>query len=122
MSEELERALRQALRAEDPGRTFTERVLARVANQPASSALPGWWVRIFSAVRPAQPRAAAPWLAASAAACALAVLGLVHWRSEALARERGLQARAQLLQALSITAETVGTARRLVLRNERPDS
>ncbi len=122
MSEELERALRQALRAEDPGRAFTARVMARVADQPAASALPGWRVRTFSAVRPGAPRAAAPWLAASAAAGALAVLGLAHWRSEALARERGLQARAELLQALSITAETVGTARRLVLRNERPDS
>ena len=122
MNEELERALRQALRVEDPGRAFTERVMARVADESAAAAGRGWLVRVFSAVWPGAPRAAAPWLAASAAACALAVLGLAHWRSESLARARGLQARAELLQALSITAETVGTARRLVLRNERPDS
>lgn len=122
MSEELERALHQALRAEAPDRNFTARVMARVAAAPASSARPGWRVRIRSALRPGAPRMAAPWLAASAVACALAVLGWSHWRRESLARERALQARAELLQALSITAETVGTARRLVLRNERPDS
>lgn len=122
MSEELERALRQVLRAEDPGRAFTERVMARVTDGPAASAPRGWLARVFSAVRPGAPRTAAPWLAASTAACALAVLGLAHWRSESVARARGLQARAELLQALSITAETVDTARRLVLRNERPDS
>ena len=122
MSDELERALREALRAEEPGPAFTARVMVRVAHAPASSARPGWWVRILSALRPGAPRAAASWLAASAAACLLAVFGVVHWRSEYRVRERGLQARAELLQALSITAETVGTARRLVLRNEQPDS
>ncbi|MHB1869851.1 MAG: hypothetical protein ACYCT1_03215 [Steroidobacteraceae bacterium] len=122
MSEELQRALRQALRVEDPGRAFTERVMARVADEPTASGVRGWLARVCSTLRPGSPRAAAPWLAAGATACVLAVLGVAHWRSESLARARGLQARAELLQALSITAETVGTARRLVLRNERPDS
>ena len=131
MTDDFEAQLRRALRSEDPGAPFTERVMQRVkgapralgaSREPRAAGLRGWLTRAGSAARLRLPRRAPQWVAATVLACAVAVVGVAHWRSESLARSRAMQARAELLQALSVTAETLGTARKLVRRNNGHES
>ncbi|HEX4025432.1 MAG TPA: hypothetical protein VHX52_12155 [Steroidobacteraceae bacterium] len=112
---ELEQALRRALRPADPGEDFADRVVARLdasAAQAAPAAMP--------VVRQSRGRSAARWLPMALAACAIAAVGLGHWRHEALQRQRGLQARAQLLQALRIASANVNAVRAAVIDEEQP--
>ncbi len=131
MTDEFETQLRRALRPQDPGAPFTERVMQRMngapralgaSREPRAAGLRGWLSRAGSAARLRLPRRAPQWVAATVLACAVAVVGVAHWRSESLARSRAMQARAELLQALSVTAETLGTARKLVRRNNGHES
>jgi hypothetical protein len=60
------------------------------------------------------------WAAPAAlAACAMVAVGL-QWRHDAVERQRGVEARAQLLEALSIAGAQVNSARAAVLREEQP--
>ncbi len=131
MTDDFETQLRRALRPEDPGAPFTERVMQRVngaqralaaSRGPRAAVLRGWLARAGSAARFRLPRPAPQWVAATVLACAVAAVGVAHWRSESLAHSRGMQARAELLQALSVTAEALGTARKLVLRDDGHES
>jgi len=75
--------------------------------------------RVAPAIQTAVRRRLHRWsLPAALAACALAAIGLVHWRNETAARERGVEARAQLLQALSIASAQVSGAWVAILRDE----
>ncbi|HTT06401.1 MAG TPA: hypothetical protein VMF64_14060 [Steroidobacteraceae bacterium] len=119
---ELEQALRRALKPREPDADFSSRVMSRLdaqrrdqqpLNEPAAASFPG--VR-----RAGQRRQFRRWsVPAALAACALVAVGLVQWRHESAERQRGVEARAQLLQALSIAGTQVNTARAAVLREEQ---
>lgn len=120
---ELEQALRRALKPREPGEDFSSQVMRRLDAQPqepqplnpaGATSRPG--------VRPPGQRyESRRWsVAAALAACALVAVGLVQWRHDSAERQRGLEARAQLLQALSIAGAQVNTARAAVLREEQP--
>ena len=104
-NEELERRLRSALRAVDPGEGFAPRVMARIAAEPAP------------ATRPARARAVASWLAFGlAASVVLAVLLAHEWQARRL--EQGREARRQLIEALRVTDEKLDLAYRAVNTRE----
>lgn len=113
--QELEQALRRALRAADPGEDFCDRVVARVE---ASAAKRTEVTSRALAVRRLPRGVGARWGSVALAACVIAGVGLAHWRQEALERQRGLEARAQLLQALSITSANLNVVRDAVAREE----
>lgn len=100
---QLEQALRGALKPQDPGGDFSAQVMQRLNVHRAGADRRAYLLR---------------WAAPAAlAACAMAAVGL-QWRHDAVVRERGVQARAQLLQALSIAGAQVNSARAAVLREE----
>jgi hypothetical protein len=104
---ELERRLRSALGAVDPGEGFVPRVLARIAAEPAPAA------------RPARAGAVASWLGLGlAASVVLAVLVAHEWQVRRL--EQGREARRQLIEALRVTDEKLNLAYRVV--NSREDA
>jgi len=116
MSEDFEQALRRALRREDPGEDFAGRVIARVdssATEPARVAKIG-------TLRPRILRSR--WLPAALAACLIAAVGLFQIRQHSLEAERADQARAQLLQALSIASHNVNVVRAALAREENSNS
>ncbi len=116
MSDEFEQALQRALRRRGPGADFSERVAARLD----STGLPAATASLDSR-RPRVFRSR--WLpAALAAACIIAAVGLVQMRQHARDTARANQARAQLLQALSIASDNVNIVRAAVAREENPNS
>ena len=118
MTDELENALRRALRPQDPGEEFSARVMARLdaGEMPPASAPAA--LGNFARRRAFRSR----WLPAALAACLIAALGIVQLRQHALDSERANHARAQLLQALSIASRNVNIVREAVSREENPDS
>ena len=110
--QELEQALRRALQPVDPSEDFSDRTMARLEAAAASTA-PVAGLTIKS-------RAFARWGSVALAACTIAGIGLAHLRHETLERQRGLEARAQLLQALSIASASINTVRVSVIREEEP--
>ncbi len=116
--QELEQALRRALRPVDPGKDFSERVLGRLgASAVAAGGVTDPALRAAGRGR----RAAGRWgLAALLAACLIGGIGLAHWRQAGLQRQRGLQARAQLLEALNIASANVNAIRAVVIGVEQP--
>jgi len=89
---DFEDQLRRALERRDPSPDFAARVLAQVSNRHKPRAQSTWfdW---------------RPWTAAAVAASLLiAATGLDLDRRERITREQGEEARAQLIQALSITS------------------
>ena len=116
MTDEIEQALRRALRPQDPGEGFSGRVLAGLdpGGRPAAPVARLRFVRS----RVLRSR----WLPAALAACIIAAIGLVQMRQHAIADARANQARAQLLQALSIASDNINIARAAVAREENPDS
>ena len=62
------------------------------------------------------------WLPAALAAGIIAAIGLVQMRQHTLDTARANQARAQLLQALSIASENINAVRTAVSREENPNS
>jgi hypothetical protein len=95
--QELEQALRRALRPVDPGEDFSHGVLGRLAVDP-----------VLRVTRRPRRRAPGRWgLAGLLAACVIAGVGVAHWRQAGSQRQRGLQARAQLLEALNIASANV---------------
>ena len=114
MTDEFEQALRRALRPQDPGEDFSARVVVRL---DAGEVPPAPAARVALArTRAFRSR----WLLAALAACLIAGIGIVQMRQHAL--EQGRQARAQLLQALSIASHNVNIVRAAVAREENPDS
>src|SRR6185312_8596525 len=98
------------------GDDFAGRVVSRIdsAGMEAPS------VTRISAGRPRAIRSR--WLPAALAACLIAGVALIQFRQHALDAARANQARAQLLQALSIASDDVNVVRAAVAREENPDS
>ena len=127
MSDEFEKALQSALRRQDPGEDFSDRVAARLdgtetraAPASASATAPG---SASARVLPLQRRMfRSRWLPAALAACIVAAVGLVQMRQHALDAARANQARAQLLQALSIASDNINIVRAAVAHEEDPNS
>jgi hypothetical protein len=102
MSNNLEESLRAALRPVDPGENFTAGVMARIADEST---------RTFRAPRPYAT--ALRWTSVTLAVSL--VMGLLVARELQLRRtQRGLEARAELLQALKLTGEKLDIAYRVV--------
>ena len=117
MTDELERALRRALRPRGPAKDLSGPIVSRLdsdsrAGRPAAAA--GGLLR-RRALR-------SRWLPAALAACLIAGIGLVQMRRHTLAVARANHARAQLLQALSIASNNVNIVRAAVAREENPDT
>jgi len=102
MSDEFEKALQSALRRRDPGEDFSGRIVARL----------GGTRRVLRS----------RWLPAALAASIVAAVGLVQMRQHALDAARANQARAQLLQALSIASDNINIVRAAVAHEEDPNS
>jgi hypothetical protein len=116
MNDELEQALRRALRPRDPGDDFAARVVSSL--ESSGAARPS-----LARPRARRPRAIrARWLPIALAACIIAGIGLVQLRQHALDAARANQARAQLLQALSIASDNINIVRSAVAHEENPDS
>jgi hypothetical protein len=117
MTDELDAALRRALRRRAPGADLSGRVLSRLpsADLPPAAARAG-------SSRGRALRSLRMWLPAALAACIIAGIGLVQMREHAVAVARANQARAQLLQALSIASLNINVVRAAVSREENPDS
>lgn len=99
MSDDLEKNLRNALKAVEPDDGFAERVLARVREKQApSSPAPSRW-------RQNRYRSFGMALAASAV---VAVVALHSWQERQ--ERRGLEARQQLIEALRVTGEKLDMA------------
>jgi hypothetical protein len=116
MTDEFEQALRRALQVKGPGEDFAGRIVSRVSSSDA---------QLASVTRLRTRRARwirSPWLPAALAACIIAGIALVEMRQHALDTQRADQARAQLLQALSIASDSVNAVRAAVAREENPDS
>lgn len=138
MTDEFEKALHRALRSRaDPGEDFAARVAARLDSSDSSdssewsdssgSSHSGDSSRMGSTVaaRPSHLRHGAfrsRWFPVALAACLIAAIGFVEMRQHALDAARANQARAQLLQALSIASDNVNIVRATVAREEHPDS
>jgi negative regulator of sigma E activity len=106
MNDDLEARLHRALRPVDPGEQFTQRVLARIASEPARST-------------PRLPPKPLRW--ASAALAASIIFGLVvahQWQAQRT--QQGLAARRQLLEALRVTSDKLDIAYRAVNDGDRP--
>jgi hypothetical protein len=99
----LDDSLREALRREDPGPEFTERVLARAAAAPRPKE--SWWHGMVSAFRPAKMR----W-AMAAALASLFVIGGVEYQ-ERRTRIEGEAAKERLVLALRIAGTKLNLAR-----------
>jgi hypothetical protein len=113
--QELEQALRRALRPVDPGEQFGARVAARLAGEAGDAG------GRAGGQLPARQRTLTRWAPLALAACAITAVGVVRWHHQAFERQRALEARAQLLQALSIIGMNIDTVRVAVLRAEQPE-
>jgi len=103
MSEELESRLRAAFRPVAPSDEFTQNLIARVAaDQRSPSNARG--------VRERSPKASAWWLSASMAASLLVAAGIQQHVQERRERERGLEARREVIEALRVTSQKLNLA------------
>lgn len=131
MTDEFDQALRRALRSRHPGEDFANRVISRLdagdvknmdaqnVDGMASTEPPSSVVRLESRT---PRRILSRWLPLALAACVIAAVGLIQFRQHALDAARAAQARAQLLQALSIASDNVNIVRTTVAHEENPDS
>ena len=101
MPPNLDSALKEAFRREDPPDGFADRVMARVPQQlPRRSSPPGRWKR--------------EWLAIAASAC-VAVMGAGAWQQHQRQIE-GEKAKQELIYALTIASESLQVTKQLVTR------
>jgi hypothetical protein len=109
MSNELNDRLRAALRPIDPGESFTQGVLARIAGEP-----PGLRVSAHRAVRMFELR----WLSGALLAVAAAGFLVAHqWQARQHAQQ-GQEARRQVMEALRVTSEKLDLAYQVVKDKE----
>lgn len=115
MTDDLEKALRNALRRQPPGEDFAGRVISQLdcAASPA---------RRSARFEPLRRGLRTRWLPVALAAGIVAAVALVQVRQQALDTARANRARAQLLQALSIASANINIVRAAVAREEHPDS
>jgi hypothetical protein len=107
MNDDLESRLRDALRPVEPRKEFSAQLLARIAAESRRPA-PG------RASRARGFRSSPWWLAAGLAASLFVAVGVQHHRSELDQRERGLEARRQVIEALRVTNQKLDLASRVV--------
>jgi hypothetical protein len=110
MNDELDSRLRDALRPVEPRKEFSAQLLARVAAAAPGPVAPA----PARAPRRSGPRSSPWWLAAGLAASLLIAIGVQHHRSELDQRERGLEARRQVIEALRVTNQKLELAYRVV--------
>jgi len=109
MSNELNDRLRAALRPVDPGESFTQGVLARIASEPSRET-----VSPHRAVRMRGLR----WLSGALLAVVATGFLVAHqWRAQHA--QQGQEARRQVLEALRLTSEKLDLAYRVVKDKER---
>jgi hypothetical protein len=116
MTDEFDEALRRALRREDPGTDFCGRIISRLTSHGAAAARAGRADRISRGLFGSR------WLPVALAACIIAAFGVAQIRQRSLEAARATQARAQLLEALSIASTNINIVRAAVAREENPDS
>ncbi len=104
----LDDELKNLLRPKEPPEGLAERVMARLETQPARLT---FGRRVSEFFRPPALR----W-AAVAAACVVAVLGVVRYQHQQRVRAQAEQASQQAIYALRITNEEIGTALRRAQR------
>jgi negative regulator of sigma E activity len=125
MTDKFEKTLRSALRPQHPGEDFSARVLAQLDATQKTEKVEKAEVSSTPIARLAVMRQRAfrsPWLPAALAACIVAGFGIFQMQRQAADTARANQARAQLLQALSIASDNVNIVRAAVAREENPDS
>ena len=120
MTDEFEQTLRRALRPEHPGEDFAARVVSSLDASGMENVEPLSPVVRLDSRKPR--RTLSRWLPLALAACIIASVGLIQLRQHALDAARATQARAQLLQALSIASDNVNIVRTTVAHEENPDS
>ena len=104
MSKDFEQELRDALRPVDPEEGFEQRVMARIAAEPARSRSKVWrWASV---------------VAIAATMAFAAILGAQQWQERR--EQQGLEARRQLLEALRVTGEKLDLAYQAVNRESQP--
>jgi hypothetical protein len=96
VSQDLEKALREALRRVDPAEDFAERVLARAESERRRRESRSRWLPL-----------------ALAASALIAAVIAYTWRTYE-ERQQGLEARQQLIKALQVTGEKLDLAYRAV--------
>jgi len=107
MNDDLESRLRAALRPVEPRKEFSAQLLERLtAEAPRPTAI--------RAPRASRFRSSPWWLTAGVAASLLIALGVQHQRAELDQRERGLEARRQVIEALRVTNQKLELAYRVV--------
>lgn len=103
-TEDLERRLRSALAAVDPGEGFAPQVMARVAANPTQTAQPP---------QPARAATVAGYVAFGLVASVIVAVLLAHeWQVRRF--EQGREARRELIEALRVTDEKLSLAYRVV--------
>lgn len=120
MTDEFEQALRRALRPRDPAQDFADRVVSSLDASGMNNVEPPASVVRLDSRKPR--RILLRWLPVALAACIIASVGLIQLRQHALDAARATQARAQLLQALSIASDNVNIVRATVAHEENPHS
>ncbi len=125
---DLEKDLRQALRAEEPSADFTDRVMARVAQLPAKNRQEkerknrAWLKRFLELFQP-PPARSMKWAMAGAMICLLALAGLELHRErererlQAIEIAEGEKAKEQVLLAMRIASAKLNVAQKKVLEN-----
>jgi len=114
MSDELEKALRAALRPVDPGEKFTQSVLARAAADSQASDSAGQHYPLAS-------RSTLRWSSALLAiVLSVGLFGAHKWQQHRT--QQGLEARRQLFQALHLAGANLDIAYRMVNAEERTGS
>jgi hypothetical protein len=103
MNEEFEYRLREALRPVAPSDEFTRNLIARVAAEQRSTS-------DAQIAHGRRPRARGWWLSASMAASLLVAAGIEHQLQVRHERERGLEARREVIEALRVTSQKLNLA------------
>jgi hypothetical protein len=101
MSKDIESRLRSSLRPLAPGDDFARDLAARITANPAPQAAD-------RGVGRQRHRAPAWWAAASLAASLLVAVGVQHHLHQQ--RERGMEARRQVIEALRVTSQKLDLA------------
>ena len=127
MSFELEKALREGMKREEPSPDFTERLMARIAAEAAAPVLPpspvalpvalaevreNWWQRWLNLLQVTPGRLAM----AGALACLLivALVSVQRYREQQREIAEGERAKEQVMLALQIASSKLNTAQRKV--------
>jgi hypothetical protein len=103
MSEDLDSRLRAALHPLAPSDEFTQNLIAHVtADQDSRASAP--------VARGRKPKASAWWLSVSMAASLIIATAIQHQLHERRDKERGIEARREVIEALRVTSQKLDLA------------